>query len=87
MQCGVSASLHALMNNMSAMSNATSLATSPDEMLVGLLQGRAQYDLSQFVKRHFYSLGGAIATGRWLRALVDGFFALSPRGGKFIVAM
>jgi methylenetetrahydrofolate reductase (NADPH) len=85
MQCGVGASMHSLVKNMSAMANLARLATSPDEMLVGLVRGRAAYAGSRLVHPHFYSFGGAVATARWLRAVVDGSFELQPDGNKFIM--
>ncbi|MGH8208321.1 MAG: methylenetetrahydrofolate reductase [Steroidobacteraceae bacterium] len=85
MQCGVGASLHALMKNMSAMSNPTRLAISPDEMVVSIIQGRSAYSGTHIVQPHFYSFGGAVATARWLAAVSDGNFELSPGGGKFVM--
>lgn len=85
MQCGVGSSLHALMHNMSAMSNIARVVISPDEMLEGLVRGRATYQASRLVQPHFYSFGGAVATARWLRAVVDGSFEVQPDGGKFLM--
>jgi len=83
MQCGVGSSLHALMKNISAMSNKAQLATSPDEMLVGLVQGCAACADTRLAQPHFYSFGGAVATARWLRAVIDGTFEIPLNGGKF----
>jgi methylenetetrahydrofolate reductase (NADPH) len=85
MACGVGASLHSLMKNMSAMTSLARLATSPDEMLVGLVRGGAGTAASQLVQPHFYAFGGTVATARWLRAVVDGTFELPPEGGKFVM--
>jgi methylenetetrahydrofolate reductase (NADPH) len=85
MQCGVGASMHSLMKNMSAMANLARLATTPDEMLLGLIRGRAAYSGSRLVQPHFYAFGGTMATATWLRAVVDGSFTVQPDGRKFVV--
>jgi methylenetetrahydrofolate reductase (NADPH) len=85
MQCGVGASLRGLMRNMTALRNVTGLATSPDEMLTGIVTGRAPG--SRIVGPHLYSLGGALATAGWLRAVVDGEFSVDPQTGRFELAM
>jgi hypothetical protein len=72
MQCGVGASMHSLMKNMSAMANLARLASTPDEMLLGLIRGRAAYGGSRLAQPHFYAFGGTMATATWLRAVVDG---------------
>lgn len=81
MQCGVGASLRGLMRSVTAMRNVTGLATSPDEMLAGLLSHCA--GSNRIVGPHFYSLGGALAAATWLRAVADGYFDLGPEGGRF----
>jgi methylenetetrahydrofolate reductase (NADPH) len=83
--CGVGASLNSLMGNMKAMANLARLATTPDEMLVGLVRGRAAHGGSRLVQPHFYSFGGVAATARWMRAVVDGNFEVNPDGGKFVM--
>ncbi len=85
MQCGVGASMHSVMRNMGAMANLTRLATTPDEMLLGLIRGRSAYSGSRLVQPHFYSFGGVTATATWLRAVVDGSFTVQPDGRKFVV--
>ena len=85
MQCGVGASLRGLMRNMTALRNVTGLATSPDEMMAGIVTGRAPG--SRIVGPHLYSLGGALATATWLRAVVDGEFTLDPQTGHFHLAL
>jgi methylenetetrahydrofolate reductase (NADPH) len=85
MQCGVGASMHSVMKNMGAMANLARLATSPDEMLLGLIRGRAAYSGSRLVQPHFYAFGGTIATAKWLRAVADGSFTVQPDGRKFVV--
>jgi methylenetetrahydrofolate reductase (NADPH) len=84
MQCGIGASLGALMKNMSAMGNVARLATAPDEMFVGLM--RAARGATRLVAPHLYAFGGAVATSRWLRAVVDGTFELDASGDRFTVS-
>jgi methylenetetrahydrofolate reductase (NADPH) len=85
LQCGVGASMHSLAKNMSAMANLARLATTPDEMLLGLIRGRAEYTGSRLVQPHFYAFGGTIATATWLRAVADGSFTVQADGRKFVV--
>lgn len=85
MQCGIGASLRALMRHMSAMSNITRLATSPDEMVIGLLNCGASAGSSSIVQPHFFSLGGAVATLGWLRAVAAGAFEMPEDEGKFVM--
>jgi methylenetetrahydrofolate reductase (NADPH) len=84
MQCGIGASLGALMKNMSAMGNVARLATGPDEMLTGLMRGARGG--SRLVAPHLYAFGGAMATSRWLRAVADGTFELDASGERFTVS-
>lgn len=85
MHCGVGASVHSLVRNMSAMANLARLATSPDEMLLGLIRGRAAYSGSHLVQPHFYAFGGAVATASWLRAVTEGNFMVQPDGSRFVL--
>jgi methylenetetrahydrofolate reductase (NADPH) len=83
MQCGIRGSLAALIRNMSAMNQLTHLATSPDELLVGLVQGLDGEAVGRFQGIHLYSFGGAVATGQWLHAVENGSFDLSPERDRF----
>ena len=83
MQCGVGASMQSLVKNMSAMANLARLATTPDEMLLGLVRGRAAYAGSRLVQPHFYAFGGTVATATWLRTVIEGNFTIEPDGRKF----
>jgi methylenetetrahydrofolate reductase (NADPH) len=85
LQCGVGASMHSLTKNLSAMANLARLATTPDEMLLGLIRGRAEYSGSRLVQPHFYAFGGTMATATWLRAVADGSFTVQADGRKFVV--
>ncbi len=82
MQCGVGASLRAVMKNMATMSKMARLATSPDEMLVGLVRGTGNGP-THLVKPHFFAFGGTLATAQWLRRVSAGRFELPEDGGKF----
>jgi methylenetetrahydrofolate reductase (NADPH) len=85
MACGIGASLNSVVKNMSAMGNLARLATSPDEMLVGLVRGCATQGGTRLTKPHLYAFGGVMATARWIRAVVDGTFELQPDGDRFVV--
>ncbi|MEA3176828.1 MAG: methylenetetrahydrofolate reductase [Gammaproteobacteria bacterium] len=85
LQCGVGASLSSLMKNVGSMANLARLATTPDEMLLGLIRGRAVHHGSRLVQPHFYAFGGTMATAAWLRAVADGSFTVDPDGRKFVV--
>ena len=83
MQCGVGASLRTVMKNMGSMSKMSRLATSPDEMLVGLVRGHAANSASRLRQPHFFAFGGTLATAQWLRKVLEGQFELPADGGKF----
>jgi methylenetetrahydrofolate reductase (NADH) len=83
MACGVGASLNSVMKNMTAMTRLARLATTPDEMLTGLVRGGAARGSSRIVQPHFYAFGGVAATARWIRAVIDGKFTLKPGDDKF----
>jgi methylenetetrahydrofolate reductase (NADPH) len=85
MQCGVGASMHSIMKNMGAMASLARLAATPDEMLLGLIRGRAAYGGSRLVQPHFFAFGGTVATATWLRAVADGSFTVEPEGRKFVI--
>lgn len=81
--CGVGASLTSVMKNMTAMAKLARLATSPDEMLRGLVRGGAARGSSRIVQPHFYAFGGVAATACWIRAVIDGQFTLKPDSDQF----
>ncbi len=83
MQCGVGASLRAVMKNMATMRKMVGLATSPDEMLVELVGLGAGSGTTHLVKPHFFAFGGTVATAQWLRRVAEGRFELPEDGGKF----
>jgi len=85
LQCGVGASLHSFAKNPAAIASLARLATTADEMLLGLIRGRAEYSGSRLAQPHFYAFGGTVATATWLRAVADGSFTVQPDGRKFVV--
>ncbi|MFO7278109.1 MAG: methylenetetrahydrofolate reductase [Pseudomonadota bacterium] len=85
MACGVGASLNALMKNTSLLGHVTGTAATPDEMLTGIVRGMIQRDTKLLVKPHFFALGGAVATARWMRAVAAGEFDLKPNSDKFVM--
>ena len=82
-QCGVGTSVSALMKSTGAVAALTGFAAGPDQMLLGLVQGRAAYGGSRLAQPHVYSFGGALATADWLRAVMQGAFDLAPDGSRF----
>lgn len=85
MACGVGASLGSVMRNMGNMAKLASMATTPDQMFLGLIKGRAAYSGSRIVQPHLYAFGGAVATADWLRAVAEGAFELDGDGERFAV--
>jgi methylenetetrahydrofolate reductase (NADPH) len=84
-QCGIGASFGSLMKNMGAIGGLTGLATTPDQMVTGLVRGGAGQSWNRVIHPHVYAFGGVMATAKWLRALVDGAFELDESGEKFTV--
>ena len=84
-QCGIGTSMSSLAKNMGAVASLTGLATSSDEMLLGLVRECARYDGSRLAQPHVYSFGGALAPADWLRSVMEGAFHLTADGRKFAV--
>jgi len=85
-QCGIGNSLGALGKGMALMGRVAGLAMSPDEMVIGLVQGCASREGTHLAHPHFYAFGGVMATARWLRGVVDGTFELDRSNEKFTVS-
>jgi methylenetetrahydrofolate reductase (NADPH) len=83
MMCGIGASLGKLGTGLGLVGRVAGLATSPDEMLIELVQGRAAQGETHITQPHVYAFGGVMATAKWLRAVVDGKFELDRSGEKF----
>ena len=84
-QCGIGASFGSMLKNMGNMTKLAGFATSPDEMVIGLVRACLNEGSTRIIHPHFYAFGGVMATARWLRGLVDGAFDLDADGGKFTV--
>ena len=78
-QCGIGASMRALMRNLGAAAHASDLATSPDQHLLSLLAAPLP---PQIVGPHFFAFGGALETARWMRSVAAGAFDIDPKGGR-----
>jgi len=79
-QCGVGASVRALMRNLSAAAQSTDLATSPDQHLLALLSGPLS---AQIAAPHFFAFGGALETARWMRKVAAGAFDIDAKAARF----
>jgi methylenetetrahydrofolate reductase (NADPH) len=82
--CGVGASLNAVTKNLGNMLRLASMATTPDQMFIGLLKGRTTYTGSRIVQPHIFAFGGTAITADWLRQVADGAFELGS-GDKFLM--
>lgn len=91
MRCGIGASLNALMKNLSPLANlaaasVSKLATTPDQMVLGVLRERERYAGSRIERPHFFTLGGAVEAARWVAAVADSLFELDEDGSGFTLA-
>lgn len=88
MRCGIGASLKVLTAKGGGLKNLANMAkvtATPDEMLIGLVRGRQQLGQRVLALPHFFSFGGSVETGRWLRAVQEGRFTLDAEGNGFAV--
>ena len=85
MMCGIGASLGKLGTGLGLVGRVAGLATSPDEMLIALVNGSAAQGATRLAHPHFYAFGGVMATARWLRGVMEGTFELDRAGEKFAV--
>ena len=79
-QCGIGASMRALMRNLSSAAHASDLATTPDRHLLSLLQTPVS---AQIVAPHFFAFGGALETARWMQKIAAGVFEIDANAGQF----
>ncbi len=86
MRCGIGASLTGLMRNTSAMSNLARMATTPDEMITGIIRGLMANPGLRIVKPHFFCFGGLIETVGWIRAVREGKFEIPADAGPFALS-
>lgn len=82
MACGVAASLRGLAHNAHMMRKVSGLAAHADEMLIALARGSGNGP-RHIHGIHLFAFGGAVASTRWLRAVTDGNFRLSPAQDRF----
>jgi methylenetetrahydrofolate reductase (NADPH) len=83
--CGVGQSLNAVIKKKNPAGFLGHLATTPDEMLLGILRERRTYHSSRLKRLHFYAFGGSIETARWMRAIAEGQFEIEPNGNRILV--
>ena len=73
MQCGIGASLQAMMKNPKLLGSLTRGNAAADGMLADLVRQGASSDAQTgIVKPHFFCFGGVLATVKWMRAVVNG---------------
>jgi hypothetical protein len=73
------------MRNTSALSNLTRMATTPDEMVAGIMRGVISDPASRIVKPHLFCFGGLIETVAWLKTVREGQFDLESEAGPFVL--
>jgi methylenetetrahydrofolate reductase (NADPH) len=79
-QCGIGASIRALMRNLSVAAHSPDLATTPDQHLLALLTSPPP---AQITAPHFFAFGGALETARWMRTVAAGAFDIDARAAQF----
>jgi methylenetetrahydrofolate reductase (NADPH) len=79
-QCGIGASMRALMRNLSVAAQSSDAATTPDQHLLALL---ANPPSAQITAPHFFAFGGALETARWMRTVAAGAFDIDVRAAQF----
>ena len=79
-QCGIGASMRAVMRNLSGAAHSSGLATTPDQHLLGLLETPVS---AQIVAPHFFAFGGALETARWMRKVAAGAFDVDAKAAQF----
>jgi methylenetetrahydrofolate reductase (NADPH) len=82
-QCGIGASMRALMRNLNTAAHTAEWATSPDQHLRALL-GTTPAS-AQVIAPHFFAFGGALETARWMRKIAAGEFDIDVAAGRFAI--
>ena len=77
-RCGVGTSVNSLRRSPAAVAGLAGFAIGCEQMLLGLLKGRAAYPGSRLIQPHVYALGGALASAEWLNRMMTGAFELTP---------
>ena len=75
MRCGINASVRMLVGKASAMSEHIKL-TPVDELVPAFARHRLSHPDCQMIRAHFYALGGAERTARWMNAIRSGNFEI-----------
>ncbi len=75
MRCGINASMRMMVGKASAMSEHLKL-TPVDEMVPAFARHRLSHPDCRMIRAHFYALGGAERTARWLNAIRSGNFEI-----------
>ena len=83
--CGVSASLRQLTRNRKALMGLASIST-PDRLLTGLARSRADTPGNLIKGIHFNTFGGFEETARWIKAVLEGRFAMNRDNSGFKLA-
>ncbi len=73
MRCGINASMRMMVGKASAISEHLKL-TPVDEMVPAFARHRLSHPDCRMIRAHFYALGGAERTARWLNAIRSGTF-------------
>ena len=81
-QCGIGTSANSLRRSPAAVAGLAGFAIGCEQMLLGLVKGRAAYPGSRLIQPHVYALGGALASADWLNRMMTGAFDLTPDGGR-----
>lgn len=77
--CGVGPSLHAVSKHATNLTKLLTVAT-PDEMIVGLAEYRANNPASRISGVHFFPFGGLKRTADWVNKIIDGQFDFTSDG-------
>lgn len=75
LRCGINASMRMFVGKASAISEHLKL-TPVDEMVPAFARHRLSHPDSRMIRAHFYALGGAERTARWLNAIRSGTFEI-----------
>jgi methylenetetrahydrofolate reductase (NADPH) len=76
MRCGINASMRMMVGKATAISEYLKL-TPVDEMVPAFARHRLSHPDCRMIRAHFYALGGAERTARWLNAIRSGKFEMN----------
>lgn len=83
--CGVSASLKQLTRNPKALTGLATIST-PDRLLSAIARHHASTERSLITGIHFNTFGGFEETARWVKAVLEGRFAMNRANNGFKAA-